>query len=173
MVVKFSDGAALAAREPGDGSTLADHLAAALQDIAAANDIPYVKMVGHDAVLAAGYAPRDSSAIERIADAAVATRERFVELLEAAEQSPAFRIGIHYGLAFGSQIGREPRLFNLWGEAVRTADMMATSGAGAGSIQVSEAAYHQLRQHFLFRPRGSFHLPRVGTAQTFVLGSRS
>jgi adenylate cyclase len=173
MVVKFSDGAALAIREPGDGSTLADHLAAALQGIAAASDIPYVKMVGHDAVLAAGYAPRDSSAIERIADAAVATRERFLELLEGAGQSPAFRIGIHYGLAFGSQVGHEPRLFNLWGEAVRTADLMAASGAGAGSIQVSEAAYQQLRQHFLFRPRGSFHLPRVGTAQTFVLGSRS
>jgi len=55
---------------------------------------------------------------------------------------------------------------------VRTADIMAGSAIGAGSIQVSEAAYRLLRQQFLFRPRGSFYLPRVGAARTFVLASR-
>jgi class 3 adenylate cyclase len=172
MVIKFSDAAAMAARCSDDASVLADRVAAALQDIAAAHDIPYMKLVGHDVVAAAGCAPNDTTAILRIADAAVAARERCLELFEAAGHPPSLRIGIDFGIVIGSQVGREPRLFNLWGEAVRTADMMAASSAGPGAIQVSEAAYHRLRQHFLFRPRGTFHLPHVGTAQTFVLGSR-
>ena len=162
----------MAARCPDDAAVLADHVAAALQDIAAAHDIPYMKLVGHDVVAAAGCAPNDTTAIMRIADAAVAAREHCLELFEAAGHPPSLRIGIDFGIVIGSQVGRAPRLFNLWGEAVHTADIMAASSAGPGAIQVSEAAYHRLRQHFLFRPRGTFHLPHVGTAQTFVLGSR-
>jgi adenylate cyclase len=123
-------------------------------------------------VAAAGYGRDDTSAVLRIADAAVATRERCLELFEAAGHPPSLRIGIDYGVAIGSEVGREPRLFNLWGAAARTADMMAASSTGTGAIQVTEAAYHHLRNHFLFRPRGSFYLPHIGTAQTFVLGSR-
>jgi class 3 adenylate cyclase len=172
MVIKFSDAAAMAARDSGDASLLADRLAAALQDIAATHDIPYMKLVGHDVVAAAGYAPDDTAAVLRIADAAVATRERCLELFEAAGHPPSLRIGIDCGIAVGSEVGRQPRLFNLWGHAVHTADMMAASSTGTGAIQVTEAAYHRLRSHFLFRLRGSFYLPHIGTAQTFVLGSR-
>jgi hypothetical protein len=41
-----------------------------------------------------------------------------------------------------------------------------------GAIQVSEAAYQRLRHSFLFCPRGTFCLPLVGRAQTFVLAGR-
>jgi hypothetical protein len=41
-----------------------------------------------------------------------------------------------------------------------------------GTIQVTEAAYERLRQEFLFRPRGSFYLPQVGEARTFILAGR-
>ena len=69
-------------------------------------------------------------------------------------------------------LGQEPRVFNLWGDVIRTAELMAQSAAGTGSIQVSEHAYEQLRQQFLFRARGVFYLPRVGTARTFILAGR-
>ncbi|HTU54038.1 MAG TPA: adenylate/guanylate cyclase domain-containing protein [Acetobacteraceae bacterium] len=172
MAIRFSDPAAIAARSATDRCILVERIAEALQEIAEANDIPYMKLVGQEVVAAAGFAPRDEAAILRIADAALAARERCLELFEEVGHAPAFRIGIDYGIAIGSELGRQPRLFNLWGEAVRTADMMASSAAGAGSIQVSEAAYRRLRQQFLFRPRGSFYLPRVGAARTFVLASR-
>jgi adenylate cyclase len=172
MVIKFADPAAMATPSAADGPILADQIAAALQEIAQACDIPYMKLVGQDVVAAAGCTPADSSAILRIADAALAARERCLDLFEAADRSPAFRIGIDFGIAIGSPLGRQPRLFNLWGEAVRTADTMAASAPGVATIQVSEAAYQRLRQQFLFRPRGSFYVPRVGPAQTFVLASR-
>lgn len=172
MVIKFHDPAAMAARDTADVSVLADHIAAAMQDIAETYDIPYMKLVGQDVAAAAGCSPGDTDAILRVADAAVAARDRCLEMFEEADYPPSFRIGIDCGIVIGSKVGRDPRLFNLWGEAVRTADMMAASAAMPGAIQVSEAAYRRLREHFLFRPRGTFYLPRVGPAQTFVLASR-
>src|SRR5262249_40016767 len=53
MSIKFSDAAALAAHAPDGNTTLADRIAAALQEIAAAHHIPYVKLVGHDIMAAA------------------------------------------------------------------------------------------------------------------------
>jgi class 3 adenylate cyclase len=49
--------------------------------------------------------------------------------------------------------------------------IMAQS-ATPGAIQASGAAYEQLKQDFLFRPRGSFYLPGRGQAQTFVLAGQ-
>jgi adenylate cyclase len=172
MVIKFIDPAAMAARHTADVAMLADRIAVTLQDIANTHDIPYMKLVGQDVVAAAGCAPGDNTAIVRIGDAAVAARDRCLALFEEAGLPAAFRIGIDFGIAIGSQLGRQPRLFNLWGEAVRTADIMAASCAVSGGIQVSEAAYRRLRQQFLFRPRGTFYVPRVGPAHTFVLSSR-
>ena len=172
MVVKFSDMAALAARDIDGVTTLADRVAIVLQDIAAEHNIPYMKLVGDDVVAAAGFVPDDADAILRIADAAVAVRERCLELFEAAGRKAFFHIGIDCGVVIGSHVGRQPRVFNLWGGAVRTADMMAATGPGPATIQVTEAAYNRLRQHFLFRLRGNFYLPDTGSEQAFVLGGR-
>ncbi len=172
MVVRFNDPVAIATPHGSENCSLADRVAEALQEIAEQHDIPYMKLVGQEVVAAAGFKADDDKAILRIAEAALAVRERCLELFEDCGQAPVFRIGIDHGIAIGGQVGRHPRLFNLWGEAVRTADIMATSTIGAGSIQVSEAAYELLRHQFLFRPRGSFYLPRVGAARTFILASR-
>jgi adenylate cyclase len=123
-------------------------------------------------IAAAGFAPGDTSAIVRIADGAIAIREYCLEQFEARGHAPQFRIGIDCGVAIGSHVGRQPRLFNLWGEAVRTATRMAETGGSQGTIQVSEAAYHRLREQFLFRLRGRFYVPQAGAEQTFVLGGR-
>jgi adenylate cyclase len=172
MVVRFNDPVAIATRHGSDNCSLAYRIAEALQEISEQQDIPYVKLVGQEVVAAAGFKAGDDKAILRIAEAALAVRERCLELFEDSGHPPLFRIGIDHGIAIGSQVGRHPRLFNVWGEAVGTADVMAASAIGAGSIQVSEAAYQLLRQQFLFRPRGSFYLPGVGAARTFILASR-
>ena len=172
MAIRFTDTISMATRDGSSDTTLADRVAAMLQDVAAAHEIPYVKLAGHDVVAAAGFTTVDASASVRIADAAIAIREHCLELFEAIGQPPRFRIGIDCGVAVGSHVGRQPRLFNLWGDAVRTATCMAETGVGQGTIQVSEAAYRGLRQQFLFRLRGRFYVEHAGAAQTFVLGGR-
>ncbi len=163
-VLRFSDPQAGTAQN----AVFADTIACALQEIADTHGIPYVKMLGEEAVTAAGFADGDADATTRIAAATLAMRDRCAAMFEDADISPVFRIGIDCGAATGSDVGREPRVFNLWGDSVRMANAMAASAPASG-IQVTEAAYHRLSRHFLFRPRGSFYIPRVGAAQSFIL----
>jgi class 3 adenylate cyclase len=171
MVLRLPDQATLAKRSTDDALPVADTIACQLQSLAEEQNIPYLKFLGEEAVAAAGFDPGDDEAMTRIANLAVAIRDRCSHLLEDADLPADFRIGIDCGLAIGSAVGKEPRLFNLWGDAVRTADIMAGS-ATPGAIQATEAAYGRLRQDFLFRPRGSFYLPHVGEARTFVLAGQ-
>jgi class 3 adenylate cyclase len=159
--------AASGARSP----ELVDAAIRAIQEIAADQDIPYLKVVGSEILGAAGFTTGDPSAATRIANAAVAGRERIAELFEANGLAPEFRVGLDCGTAIGREVGADPRLFNLWGEAVDTARTMASS-ALPGAIQASEAAYLRLRHSFLFRLRGSFYRPLAGTAQSFILAGR-
>jgi adenylate cyclase len=127
-----------------------------------------LKLAGYDIVGAAGFSLNDPTAAARVAGVAVACRDRLQSLFEESGLAPYFRLGIDCGIAIGQPLGSNPRIFNLWGEAVQTAQVMASS-ASPGAIQVSEVAYRQLRRDFLLRPRGTFYLPAVGSSQTFIL----
>lgn len=150
---------------------LADQIACAAQAVCAESSIPYVKLVGHELVAANGFGASDPNAAMRLADVALALRDRCSALFEDVDLAPTFRIGLDCGIAFGSLVGDAPRLFNLWGEAVRTSADMAETAPEAG-IQVTEAAYRRLNTRYLLRPRGSFYLPAIGASRTFVLGGR-
>ncbi len=171
MVLRFTDAMAMAVRLSGVPRCISDEIGCALQQIATDNGIPYLKLAGHEIVAAAGFNPADSGAATVIADMALAIRDRCIALFEESERSHAFQIGIDCSLAIGGAVGNEPRVFNLWGDAVHIAGAMAAS-ALPGTVQATEAAYQRLREDFLFRPRGRFYLPRVGDARTFVLAGR-
>jgi class 3 adenylate cyclase len=171
MVLRFTDATSMAVRLSGVPRCISDEIGCALQQIATDSGIPYLKLAGHEIVAAAGFNPIDSGAATVIADMALAVRDRCIALFEETERSHEFQIGIDCSLAIGGAVGNEPRVFNLWGDAVHTAGAMAAS-ALPGTVQATEAAYQRLREDFLFRPRGSFYLPRVGDARTFVLAGR-
>ena len=173
MNVRFDDALSLARPDQAGVTALADEIAKAMQAIATRYALPYMKLTGNSLTAAAGCtATPDPLATTRLADAAVAAREACLALLTQSGLEPAFHIGVDFGVALGCALGQEPRLFNLWGDVIRTAELMAQSATGTGSIQVSERAYEQLRQQFLFRARGVFYLLRVGTARTFILAGR-
>ncbi len=171
LVLKLTDPRLMAEQGPQGSAPIADALIRALQEIAAAHDVPYLKLMGEEIVAASGFSAGDADAALRLADAAVAIRDRCNGLLGEDDNRQEYRLGLDVGIAIGSPVGQEPRVFNLWGEAVRTAESMADT-ALPGAIQVTEAAYERLAQSFLFRPRGRFWLPRVGEAQTFGLVGR-
>jgi len=171
MVLRFTSAVAMGVRISGIPRSISDEIACGLQQIATDNGIPYLRLAGYEIVAAAGFQPAESSAATVIADMALAVRDRCTALFEESKHSQEFQIGIDCSLAFGGAVGNEPRVFNLWGDAVHIAGAMAAS-ALPGTVQATEAAYQRLRQHFLFRSRGSFYLPHVGEARTFVLAGR-
>jgi adenylate cyclase len=175
----YSDVSVMVMRLDEPGSTagrikdpeLLDAVVRAVQELATEQDIPYLKLVGGDIVGAAGFTEGDETAATRIANTAIASRDRIAELFKSHGLSPDFRLGMDSGIAIGRSLGAEPSLFNLWGEAVQTAQTMAAASF-PGTIQTSEASFNRLRHNFLFRPRGSFYLPAVGRARTFVLAGQ-
>jgi class 3 adenylate cyclase len=174
MVVRFTDPLLMAQRQGVTGESapapsLADGVARALQEVADRHGIGYLRLLADQVVAASGFAREEAGepAAFRIAAAALEARGRCAKLFEAAEMPMEFCIGVDLGVAIGNAVGHA-QVFNLWGDAVRTADQMALS-APPGAIQVADAAYAALRQDFLFRPRGSFWLPRVGEMRTYVL----
>ena len=72
---------------PEAATAPANEIVRAVQEIAAANSIPYVKMLGTTIVAAAGYASDAPDALaaaaSRLADVAIALRERCIALFEA------------------------------------------------------------------------------------------
>jgi hypothetical protein len=155
---------------------LTNQIVCAVQEIAAVHSIPYTKMLGTTIVAAAGYGTEPSAGMEdaalRLADAAIALRERCATLFDADEGQGSFSLGLDVGPAVGASLGQPPELFNLWGEVIHGAEALAAS-APAEAIQASERAYLLLRQGFLFRPRGLFYRPHTGEARSFLLAGRA
>jgi adenylate cyclase len=170
LVLRLSGPLALA-KKAGEGEAgLAARIAELLQEAFAEHGVTYLKFVGQEAIAAAGL-EEDEDAMTRIAEAAIAVRDQLSLLTDLAGAGAEFRIGLGFGSAFGCLVGREQQQFNLWGDAIETAEIMARSAA-AGAIQASAGAYARLRQDFLFRPRGSFYLPGIGQSRTFVLAGQ-
>src|SRR5947209_7511053 len=145
MVLRFTDATAMAVRLSGVPRCISDEIGCALQQIAIDNGIPYLKLAGHEIVAAAGFNQADSGAAMVIADMALAVRDRCIALFEESERSHGVQIGIDCSLAIGGAVGNEPRVFNLWGDAVRVAASMAAS-ALPGTVQATEAVYQRLRE---------------------------
>jgi adenylate cyclase len=170
LVLRLSGPLALAKRTGEGEAGLAAQIAELLQEVFAEHGVRYLKFVGQEAIAAAGL-EQDEEAMTRIAEAAIAVRDHLSMLTDLAGAGAEFRIGLGFGGAFGCLVGREQQQFNLWGEAIETAEIMARSAA-PGAIQASAGAYGRLRQDFLFRPRGSFYLPGIGQSRTFVLAGQ-
>ncbi len=173
LVARLPDAVLAQASSSGPAGTLANTIARAAQEIAAAHAIPYVKMLGATIVAAAGYGTQpDGTAATRLAEAAIALRERCAALFDAIDDPAPFGIGLDAGAVAGGMLGAEPAMFNLWGEAAQGAEALASS-APDGGIQASEQAYRLLRQGFLFRPRGLFFRPRRGESRSYILAGRA
>ncbi|WP_323990893.1 adenylate/guanylate cyclase domain-containing protein [Nguyenibacter sp. L1] len=173
MVITFSDLIVSARADPAKMMALVETLAVRLQDVAHRCGLYAIKMLGHRLVCVAGCSRTpDPGAAERMANAALAMREAALSVLAEADLEPVFRMGIDVGPVFGGLLGQEPRAFNIWGDAIGMAEMMAYGAPEIGTIQVTETVYHLLRQRFLFRERGSFFMPQAGVTRTYVLAGR-
>ncbi len=131
------------------------------------------QILGNRLVLIGGCSQRpDREAARHVADAVLALRELALITLADADLTPSFRIGLDVGRAFGAVLGDDPGVFNVWGEAAQTSELLAISAPDSGTIQVSESAWALLRDYYLFRPRGMFFLPALGITNTYVLAAR-
>jgi class 3 adenylate cyclase len=173
MVMRFTDAIAIAAPEAVNARVAAlDRLARAMQEIAAARAIDYVKILGDSMMAAEGFDDSDAEAAAvAVAEAAIEIQARAARLFTDLGRRLEFRIGIDTGQAIGSPIGDDAHAYNLWGEAVRMATAMADTGV-PGGIEVTESTYRLLRERYLFRVRGTFYLGAAGEMSSYLLTGR-
>lgn len=170
LFLRLSDDLALALGVGEDGSVFG-RIAQTVLRSASAHDVPYVKVVNETVVAASGFADDAEAAARDVASLALDIRESLTAILSHAGAARAtFAMGIDTGPAMGSPLGPDPAPFNLWGEAVRVAEVMAAT-ARPGTIQVTEAGFEQLHDRYILRRRGRFFLRDVGDMETFSLGA--
>ena len=173
LVLQFSDPLALAEYFDGDGqpTTAVDHLICHFEGLFDANRIDYWKIIGQRIVCAAGMSDHSTHPVHAIADLALSVQEKCSHVFADLDKPMEFKIGIDTGGVIGSPIGKRHKSYNIWGEAVSNASMMAEHGV-TGGIHVSERAYHGLRESYLFRARGRYFMPNIGEISTYMLTGR-
>jgi class 3 adenylate cyclase len=173
LVLRFTDPLALAEYFGGGDkqTTAVDHLICHFEDLFDAHGIDYWKIIGEKILCAAGMQDNSNHPVHAIAELALSFQDTCSHLFADLDKPMEFKIGIDTGGVIGSPVGRRLKSYNIWGEAVSTASMMADNGV-TGGIQVSETAYRRLRQNYLFRVRGRYYLQNIGEISTYLLTGR-
>jgi hypothetical protein len=172
LALRFTDPFALAEHFGEDKSTTAvDHLVCHFENLFAARNIDYWKIMSDQIICATGMQENSNHPVHSIADLAIKFQDKCGHLFADLNKPMEFKIGIDRGGVIGSQIGRRRKSYNIWGEAVSAASMLADKGV-TGGIQVSHAAYRRLRKNYLFKVRGHFFLQHVGEITTYLLTGR-
>ncbi|OUJ13182.1 adenylate/guanylate cyclase domain-containing protein [Acetobacter okinawensis] len=173
LVVSFSDPVVEGNKETATLIALINQLATQVQSVAQEEQLFAVEVAGHRMICMAGCTTEpDPTALFRLANAALKMRETFMGALAAADLEPVFTMGMDFGPAFGGAVGQAPTVFNLWGQTVSLAELMAESAIDPGTIQVTERVYASLRDRYLFRSRGSFFVPHLGLGRAYTLAAR-
>jgi adenylate cyclase len=172
FLLRFTDPASLAERmADSDSISAVDYLLSHLEDLAASRGIEYMRVMGDEIVCAAGMEDKAKDHSHLMAELALSVQDRCAGLFAELNTPMEFRIGIDTGSVLGSPVGKIHKSYNIWGEAVRFASMMARTGI-PGAIQVSETTYRRLRSSYLFQARGRFYLPNIGETSTYLLTGR-
>ncbi len=140
--------------------------------LAQQHGVEKIKTIG-DAYMAVGGLTGSSSAhAEAIADMALAMQAGIARFLKQDGSPYQLRIGIDTGPVVAGVIGTRKFSYDLWGDTVNTASRMQYYGPVNG-IQVTAAAYAQLRGNYVLEDRGLIDVKGKGTMPVYLLtGSR-
>ena len=119
-----------------------------------------------DGFVAAAWHSEASESAKSIADLALAFQAQLGRA--GPESASLFRLGLHTGPTVSAVIGRDRPRFDLWGEAVETAESLA-AGADSGRILVSPATSVLLRDRFSLETGRVVEIDGLGQMRPHVL----
>jgi len=136
--------------------------------LALEHGIEKIKTIGDAYMAVAGLPePRDDHP-QAIARLALAMREAVNDVSRHYGEDLKIRIGFHSGNVVAGVIGTHKFAYDVWGDTVNTASAMESRGI-PNEIQVSQASFMRLSEHFLFERRGTIELKANQQMETYLL----
>jgi adenylate cyclase len=147
---------------------LLDRFFSAFDALAEQHGVEKIKTISDTYMVAGGVPVPRADHAHAVADMALSMQKEVARIGAAVGHRLSLRIGIHSGPVVAGVIGTKKLAYDLWGETVNTASQLESFGL-PGSIQASSATYLQLRDQYLFEPRGAFYVPGTGEVETHLL----
>jgi adenylate cyclase len=155
-------------RSASDVVALLNAIFSAIDRLALEYGIEKIKTIGDAYMAVAGLPePRDDHP-QAIARLALAMRKAVSEISQQYDEHLKIRIGFHSGNVVAGVIGTHKFAYDVWGDTVNTASAMESRGI-ANEIQVSQASFMRLCEHFVFERRGMIELKGSQHMETYLL----
>ena len=148
-----------------------DEIFSSFDALAERHGLEKIKTIGDAYMVAAGLPEPRVDHAEAMAEMALDMQAEFGRLCVPLGLDLAIRIGIDSGPVIAGVIGRHKFTYDLWGDTVNTASRMESHGV-AGRIQVSEATYGRLCDHYEFEARGEIEVKGKGRRRAYLLVGR-
>jgi adenylate cyclase len=171
LALAFDNPLALLTQLSAQQMNVVETLVERLESKAAELEIPYLRFAGDEFIAAAGFQGDTSAAAISIAELALAIRDICREIFTELGTMMSFKVGVDTGPVISTEFAADAKFHNIWGEAMTAARDMASTGL-QGQIQVTESAYTNLRERYVFTVRGAYYLHEVGELTTLTLRSR-
>ncbi len=149
-----------------------DYCFNAFDEIVMSYGLEKIKTIG-DAYMCAGGIPlkSDDNAL-KVTKAALEIRDWMEQWKkdkqEKGEEVWEIRIGLHTGRVVAGVVGKNKFAYDIWGDAVNTAARMESSG-GLGEVNVSQATYEEIKDHFDCQFRGKQKAKNKGELEMYFV----
>jgi adenylate cyclase len=155
-------------RSASDVVALLNAIFSTIDRLALDHGIEKIKTIGDAYMAVAGLPePRDDHP-QAIARLALAMRKVVSEVSQRYGEDLKIRIGFHSGNVVAGVIGMHKFAYDVWGDTVNTASAMESRGI-PNEIQVSQASFMRLSEHFVFERRGTIELKGNQQMETYLL----
>ncbi len=130
-----------------------------------------VKTIGDSYMAVAGIPVQVSDHAIRMANFALAIREKISEFNDAHNLNLQVRIGMTYGSVIAGVIGHKKFIYDVRGDVVNTASRMETTSL-PGEIQITEKMAFMLAEEFEVVPREEMEVKGKGIMKNYFLKGR-
>ncbi|MEO0633872.1 MAG: adenylate/guanylate cyclase domain-containing protein, partial [Pseudomonadota bacterium] len=137
-------------------------------ELAERHGLEKIKTIGDSYMVAAGMPSPVGDPAHRAANMALDMLRVAKDLSDEFPEGLELRIGLHAGPVVAGVIGNRKLFYDVWGETVNTASRMESHGM-PGRIQVTKAAFNELKRDYTFAERGMVDIKGVGEIETWWL----
>jgi class 3 adenylate cyclase len=170
--VLFSDIVGFTAMTSQIGTTkmvdILGHLFDEFDLLASQYGVEKIKTIGDNYMAVAGVPVPAADHAIRLANFALAMKEKVKEFAQQHNIQLQMRTGMTYGAVIAGVIGHKKFIYDVWGDVVNTASRMESTGV-PGEIQITEKMALLLEDQFIVEARSEIEVKGKGLMKTYLL----